>query len=79
MKFGNEPGVQETEISQAGSSQQKKQLRVTNVMAARAWDQLLDGLAEASTNGENDVRLPLPWPIFRTRQALNRTGPMKVP
>src|SRR2546422_6570160 len=52
VKFGNEPGVQNREISQAGSSQHKQRLRVTNVMAHGPGIKLLDGLAEASTNGD---------------------------
>jgi hypothetical protein len=51
MKFGNEPGVQQMEISQAGSSQPQQQLRVTNVMAHGPGIKLLHGLAETSTNG----------------------------
>jgi hypothetical protein len=51
MKFGNEPGVQEMELYQAGSSQHKQPLRVTNVMAHGPGIKLLDGLAEVSTNG----------------------------
>ena len=39
------------EISQAGSSQHKQRLRVTNVIAHGPGIKLLDGLAEASTNG----------------------------
>src|SRR6266516_4132731 len=51
VKFGNEPGVQNIEISQAGSSQRKQRLRVTNVRAHGPGIKLLDGLAEASTMG----------------------------
>ena len=64
VKFGNEPGVQNLEISQAGSSQRKQRLRVTNVMAHGPGIKLLDGLAEASTIGKTDLRLPLPSPIL---------------
>ena len=52
MKFGNEPGVQEMEIYQAGSSQHNQRLRVTNVIAHGPGIKLLYGLAEASTNGD---------------------------
>jgi len=51
MKFGNEPGVQKMALYQAGSSQHKPRLRVTNVMAHGPGIKLLNGLAEASTNG----------------------------
>jgi len=64
VKFGNEPGVQNLEISQAGSSQRKQRLRVTSVMAHGPGIKLLDGLAEASTIGKTDLRLPLPSPIL---------------
>jgi hypothetical protein len=50
-EIGNEPGVQKMEISQAGSSQQKQSSRVTNVIAHGSGIKLLNGLAEASTNG----------------------------
>jgi len=52
VKFGNEPGVQQMEISQAGSSQRKQLLRVTNVIGHGPGIKLLDGLAEASANGD---------------------------
>jgi hypothetical protein len=52
MKYGNEPGVQKIEISQAGSVQQNACCPVTNVIAHRPGVKLLDGLAQASTNGE---------------------------
>lgn len=52
VKCGNEPGVQEMEISQAGSSQRKLPLRVTNVIGHDPGIKLLNGLAEASTNGD---------------------------
>jgi hypothetical protein len=51
IKFGNEPGVQKIEISHAGSAQQKNMLPVTNVIAHGPGVKLLDGLAEANTNG----------------------------
>jgi len=51
VKFGNEPGVLKKEISQAGSSQRKHRLRVTNVIGHGPGIKLLNGLAEASTNG----------------------------
>jgi hypothetical protein len=40
------------EIFQAGSSQHKKRLRVTNVMAHGPGIKLVNGLAEASTIGD---------------------------
>jgi len=52
VKSGNEPGVQEMEISQAGSSQHKQRLRVTNVIGHGPGIKLLNGLAAASTNGD---------------------------
>jgi hypothetical protein len=52
VKSGNEPGVQKKEISQAGSSQHKLRLRVTNVIGHGPGIKLLNGLAAASTNGD---------------------------
>ena len=70
--FGNEPGVQEMEISQAGSSQQKKLSRVTNVIAHGPGIKLLDGLAEASTNGDTIYAYRCRPPFFSTRHGLDR-------
>jgi hypothetical protein len=64
LNYGNEPGVQIMEISQTGSSQQKKPLRVTNVIAHGPGIKLLNGLAKANTNGVHDLHLPLPCALF---------------
>jgi hypothetical protein len=56
------------EISQAGSSQQKNMLlRVTNVIAHGPGIKLLNGLAEASTNGETTYAYRCRALLFRTR------------
>ncbi len=68
MKFGNEPGVQEMEIYQAGSSQHNQRLRVTNVIAHGPGIKLLYGLAEASTNGDTTYAYRCRVHSFRTRQ-----------
>src|SRR5213593_3061864 len=68
VKFGNEPGVQNMEISQAGSSQRKQRLRVTNVMAHGPGIKLLDGLAEASTMGTTTYAYRCRPRSCRTRQ-----------
>ena len=46
-RFGNEPGVRKIEIYQAGSSQHKPPLFLTNVMVHGPGVKLLDGFAEA--------------------------------
>jgi hypothetical protein len=60
IEFGNEPGVQEIEIYQAGSSQHKLPLCVTNVMVHGPGVKLLDGFAVAKHHWVCDLRLPLP-------------------
>jgi len=55
------------ELSQAGSSQQKNILRVTNVIAHGPGIKLLDGLAEASTNGDTIYAYRCRASLFRTR------------
>src|SRR5262249_20128792 len=60
MKFGNEPGVQNRKISQAGSSQHKQLLCVTNVIAQGPGIKFWDGLASRKHKWENDLHLPLP-------------------
>jgi len=72
--FGNEPGVQEMEISQAGSSQQTTLSRVTNVIVHGPGIKLLDGLAEASTNGETTYAYRCRPRFFSTRHGLDWTG-----
>jgi hypothetical protein len=62
--YGNEPGVLDMEISQAGSCNRKTSLlRVTNVIAHGPGIKLLNGL-KTSTSGVHDLRLPLPCPRF---------------
>jgi len=39
VKYGKEPGVQDMELSQAGSSQQKTAAACHQCYCARAWDQ----------------------------------------
>src|SRR5207249_7330242 len=71
MKFGNEPGVQEMEIYQAGSSQHNQRLRVTNVIAHGPGIKLLYGLAEASTNGKTTYAYRCRLRSYRTRHGLH--------
>jgi len=66
-EVGNEPGVQKMEISQAGSSQHKQRLRVTNVIAHGPGIKLLDGLAQASTNGDTTYAYRCRAPFSTTR------------
>src|SRR2546422_6647772 len=74
VKFGNEPGVQEIEISQAGSSQHKHPLRVTNVIGHGPGIKLLNGLAEASTNGNATYAYRCRVPLLRF--IMDGSGPM---
>lgn len=69
IEFGNEPGVRKIEIYQAGSSQHKLPLRVTNVMVHGPGVKLLDGLAVAKHHWVCDLRLPLPL-LYLTSNAL---------
>src|SRR3989454_12377330 len=74
LKFGNEPGVQEMKISQAGSSQHKDRLRVTNVIGHGPGIKLLNGLAEASTNGDATYAYRCRVPFLRL--IMDGSGPM---
>jgi hypothetical protein len=60
--------VRKIEIYQAGSSQHKLQLCVTNVMVHGPGVKLLDGLAEAKHQWRCDLHLPLPAPFLTTIQ-----------
>jgi len=60
------------EISQAGSSQRKQRLRVTNVMAHGPGIKLLDGLAEASTIGETTYAYRCRLRFCTRRQGLDQ-------
>src|SRR5439155_16883869 len=66
------------EISQAGSSQRKPRLRVTNVLAHGPGIKLLDGLAEAGTMGKTIYAYRCRLRSCRTRPGLNWTT-WKVP
>src|SRR6266511_3827695 len=64
LKYGNEPGVQDMEISQAGSSQQKTTAARHQCYCARAWDQTPQRARKSKHQWGNDLRLPLPFPVF---------------
>jgi hypothetical protein len=51
------------EISQAGSSQHKQPLRVTNVIGHGPGIKLLNGLARNKHQWGCDLCLPLPYPL----------------
>jgi len=74
--YGNEPGVQLWN-SFKRDHRNTKPLRVTNVMAHRPGIKLVNGLAEASTNGDTiyTYRCRAPFLI----PARPRSGPIPVP
>src|SRR5215467_14076375 len=78
LSFGNEPGVRKMEIYQAGSSQHKLSLCVTNVMVHGPGVKLLDGLAEAKHQWVRDLHLPLPSPLLYS-QSGTILGPRPSP
>jgi len=77
--FGNEPGVRKIEIYQAGSSQHKLQLCVTNVMVHGPGVKLLDGLAEAKHQWGCDLHLPLPPLSYHNPGLLCGAAPQFLP
>ena len=62
------------EISQAGSSQHKQPLRVTNVIGHRPGIKLLNGLAGASTNGDTTYTYRCRAPFLPS--IMDYSGPM---
>ena len=75
--FGNEPGVRRIKIYQAGSSQHKLRLCVTNVVVHGPGVKLPDGLAEAKHQWGCDLLLPLPSTSYHLFGTLLGLGPLQ--